>query len=71
MSLKPLVAAYKNIDSQVESQPIEVIFNRIVPKIINKEKKFPKYKKVGKAVREELISMVDSGWSIISVTLIS
>jgi hypothetical protein len=69
MELQKVVASYALILSTKPSKPVEILYNELVVSIDTSPKKSPKYKKVGKTAKALLFELVDSGCSIVGVTL--
>ena len=64
---KPLVASYTEFNKKIHKRNIVVVCNKIKPKMETCPKKNPKYKKVGKAIKEELLELVEEGFTIVTV----
>lgn len=67
MEFQSRVATFSLITFPSSTKSIQIICNHLVAQIDNSPKKSPKYKKVGKTTKGLLLSMVDSGSSIVSV----
>ena len=67
MSLLPCFAQYTEIGPEMLPTKIHVICNTLVVKLETSPKKVPKYKKVGKKAKEQLLELVDAGCSIVTV----
>ena len=66
---KSLVASYAEFNKRIHKKKIVVVCNKIKPKMETCLKKNPKYKKVGKAIKEELLELVEEGFTIVTVLI--
>lgn len=62
------MASYLPIHT-LPARPVQVISNHLVAEVDCSPKKSPKYKKVGKTTKDQLLDLVEQGSSIVSVTL--
>ena len=61
------IASYTSVATCPKTKKIQIICNLLHTKMDTSPKKTPKYRKVGKIAKKELLDLVDSGCSIVNV----